>query len=92
MVGVMVASWLAGSTVRLSDCGFNWEPSALGAAVLVPDKKLDRFCLSQKFSLGYQNNLAYHPGLVLPPGGDGSPLQMLKGYLSSTLSGPKWES
>ena len=29
-----------------------------------------------------QNNLAYHPGPVLPPGGDGSPLLLSASMLS----------
>ena len=45
-------------------------------AVLVPDKKLDHFCLSQIFSSVYQNNLAYHLGPVSPPGSEGSPLRL----------------
>ena len=43
-------------------------------AVLVPDKKPDRFGLSQIFPSVNQNNLAYHAGPVSPPGVDGSPL------------------
>ena len=46
-------------------------------ALLVPDKKLDRFGQRQIFSSVYHNNLAYHPGPVLPHGGDGSPLVKL---------------
>ena len=44
-------------------------------AVLVSDKKLDHFCLSQMFSSVNQNNLVFHPGKVSPPGGDGSTLR-----------------
>ena len=44
-------------------------------AVLVSDKKLDHFCLSQNFSSVNQNNLVFHPGKVSPPGGDGSTLK-----------------
>ena len=43
-------------------------------AVLVLDKKPDRFGLSQIFPSVNQNNLAYHAGPVLLPGVDGSPL------------------
>ena len=52
----------------------NYQPLV---ALLVPDKKLDRFGQRQIFSTLYQNNLAYHPGPVLPHGGDGSPLVKL---------------
>ena len=41
-------------------------------AALVPDKKLDH---AKSFPID-QNNLAYHPGPVSPPGGDGSPFRM----------------
>ena len=40
-------------------------------AVLVPDKKLDHIFPNKIFPSN-QNNLAYHPGPVSPPGGDGS--------------------
>ena len=42
-------------------------------AVLVPDKKLDRFWAKEIF-LPKPNNLAYHPGPVSPPSGDCYPL------------------
>ena len=42
--------------------------------MLVLDKKLGCFGQSQIFSTAKQSNLAYHPGPVLPPGGDGSQL------------------
>ena len=45
-------------------------------AILVSDKKLDHFYHEKSLPIA-QNNLAYHPGLVSPPGGDGSPLQTL---------------
>ena len=44
-------------------------------ATLVPDKKLDSVCQTQK-NMIIQNNLAYHPGPVSPPGGDSSPFKM----------------
>ena len=44
------------------------------AAALVPDKKLDHFSPGKKSYPIDQNNLAYHPGPVSLPGGDGSPL------------------
>ena len=54
-------------------------------AVLVPDVKLDRFCPKQIISSVYQNNLAYHPGPVLPPGGDGSPVLVILALLLACL-------
>ena len=43
-------------------------------AVLVPVNKLDHFSSRQFFSSEYQNNLPYHQGPVLPPGGWWFPL------------------
>jgi len=43
-------------------------------AILVPDKKLERLDHQLFFSSKTQNNLAFNPGLVAPPGADGSPL------------------
>ena len=44
-------------------------------AALVTDKKLDHFWPRKKvFLFTKMIYLAYHPGPVLPPGGDGSPL------------------
>ena len=54
-------------------------------AVLVPDKKLDCLGLAQFFSSVHQNNLAYHPGPVLPPGGDGSPVLVILALLLACL-------
>ena len=42
-------------------------------AALVPDKNLDHFIKQKSLPID-QNILAQHPRLVLPPGGDGSPL------------------
>ena len=56
-------------------------------AVLVPDEKLDHFLTKQKSFPIDQNNLAYHPGQVSPPGGvDGSALNEFEGYLLTELS------
>ena len=41
--------------------------------VLVPDKSSTIFTKQKSFPID-QNNLAYNPGPVSPPGGDGSPL------------------
>ena len=39
---------------------------------MVPDVKLDSYGPRLFFSLVHQNTLAYHPGPVSSPGGDGS--------------------
>ena len=42
-----------------------------------PGKKLSRFVL-KNLLVKNKNNLAFHPGPVSPPGGDGSPLVTVK--------------
>ena len=45
-----------------------------------PGWKLSRFVLKFFFAKN-QNNLAFHPGPVQPPGGEGSPLKNITGIL-----------
>ena len=42
-------------------------------AVLVPDKKLEWYALLKE---NFGSDLAFYPGPVSPPGGDGSPLEL----------------
>ena len=51
----------------------NGEPSALRGSTGT-GLKARPFWSKAMFFLSIQNNLAYHPGPVPPPGGDGSPL------------------
>ena len=46
-------------------------------AALVPGIKLEHFTPNHFFQIN-QNNPVYHLGPVSPPGGDGSPLGVLK--------------
>ena len=59
----------------------NGEPQTL-VAVLVLNKKLNQFAKAKFFQTNH-SNVAYHPGLVLPPRGDGSQRQ-LKRLLKQT--------
>ena len=47
------------------------EPSVLGGST-GPGQKARAFLTKQESFPTDQNNLSYHPGPVLPPGGDGS--------------------